>query len=113
MKNFIIYYNAMCSKSRETLKILKDNGVEPYIFEYLKTPLHYDQLRLLCSSLEFKDFVRSDEPIFRKLNLSIDDKEGVMKAMVKAPNLMQRPIVCYREKSVICRPPDKVLELLA
>ena len=112
MNEFIIYHNTRCSKSREALELLKDNGIKPYIFEYLKTPLNYEELKSLSSHFEFKDFVRKSEAVFKELGLSIDDKEGVLKAMVKEPKLMQRPIVYHDGKAVIGRPTNNVFKLL-
>lgn len=112
MKKFLIYHNPRCSKSREVLKIMKDNNVDVCVFEYLKNPLKYEQLKELSSHFSLKDFVRINEPIFKVLGLSIDNKEGVLKAMEAQPKLMQRPIVCYEDRALICRPPEKVLELI-
>jgi arsenate reductase (glutaredoxin) len=106
-----IYHNPRCSKSRETLDILKQQTLDLVIIEYLKEPLSYEQLLALRTHLPLKDFVRSNDPLFKTLTLSLDDEESVLKAMCKAPQLMQRPIVLYQKKAVIGRPPEKVLSL--
>jgi arsenate reductase len=106
-----IYHNPQCSKSRKTLEILQSKGIAPVIIEYLKTPLNLEQLNALRSHFALKDFVRTDEPVFKELRLSLDNETQVLQAILKEPRLMQRPIVTFKEKAVIGRPPEKVLEL--
>ena len=106
-----IYHNPRCSKSRKTLEILKEKHFEPVIIEYLKTPLDLEQLKKLRAHFDLKDFVRTDEPIFNELGLSLDNEEQVLQAMVNEPILMQRPIITFKEKSIIGRPPENVLKL--
>ncbi|KTC94056.1 arsenate reductase (glutaredoxin) [Legionella erythra] len=113
METITIYHNPRCSKSRETLKLLHDKGLKPVIVEYLKQPLSLEQLRALSAHFDLNDFVRSEETIFKEWGLSLNDKEGLLIAMQKAPVLMQRPIVTYRGKATIGRPPEKVLTLFA
>lgn len=113
METITIYHNPRCSKSRETLKLLHDQGFKPLIVEYLKQPLSLEQLRALSDHFDLNDFVRSKETIFKEWGLSLNDKEGLLTAMQKAPILMQRPIVTYRGKAVIGRPPENVLTLFA
>ncbi|WP_058521663.1 arsenate reductase (glutaredoxin) [Legionella tucsonensis] len=111
MKEITIYHNSRCSKSRKTLELLQSKGVEPVIVEYLKTPLSLDQLNNLRAHFALKDFVRTDEPIFKELGLSLDNENQVLQAMLKEPILMQRPIVTYKDKAIIGRPPENVLKL--
>ena len=68
MKEFTIYHNPRCSKSRQTLQILRDRGIEPSIVEYLKTPLQKDELKKISTSLGFrpKEFVRKNESDFKE-----------------------------------------------
>ncbi|VEB38895.1 arsenate reductase (glutaredoxin) [Legionella cherrii] len=112
MQEMTIYHNPRCSKSRQTLALLESKGFKPVIIEYLKTPLILKQLNALKSHFALKDFVRTDEHVFKELGLSLDNETQVLSAMVKEPILMQRPIVTYKNKAVIGRPPEKVLELL-
>ncbi len=112
MKSFTIYHNPRCSKSREALNILKQHHIEPIVIEYLKTPLNIEQLNALRAHFDLKDFVRCDEPIFKERNLSLDNENELLKAMVEEPILMQRPIITYDKKAVIGRPMEKVLELI-
>lgn len=113
MNQFTIYHNPRCSKSRQTLEILENNGIHPTIIEYLKTPLSLEEIQKLRAHFELKDFVRQDEPIFKELNLSLNNETQVLQAMVKEPILIQRPIVTYGDKVVMGRPPEKVLALIS
>ncbi len=107
----IIYHNPRCSKSRETLALLQNRGIDLVVVEYLKNPLDIEQLKALRAHFSFNDFVRTDEPIFKTLGLSMQDEIQILHAMVKDPVLMQRPIVTFNGQARIGRPPEKVLEL--
>ncbi|HHL3492907.1 TPA: arsenate reductase (glutaredoxin) [Legionella pneumophila] len=111
MEKITIYHNPRCSKSRQALEILKNKGFDPIVIEYLKTPLDLEQLKILRNHLALEDLVRTNENAFKELGLSLNNEAQVLDAMVKEPILMQRPIVTFKGKSVIGRPPEKVLEL--
>lgn len=108
-----IYHHPRCSKSRETLALLQEKGLEFTIVDYLKTPLNKDQLKELKAHFALKDFVRINEPVFKELGLSLENEEQILEAMIKEPVLMQRPIVTYKGKAIIGRPPEKLLELFS
>ena len=108
----IIFHNPKCSKSRQTLQILKNYHLNPVIIEYLKAPLTLEKLRELRANFDLKDFVRVNEPVFTQLNLTLENEAQILEMMQKKPILMQRPIVTYNGKSIIARPPEKVLELI-
>jgi len=108
----MIYHNPRCSKSREALEILKENSANITVIEYLKNPLDFDQLKALSSHFSLSDFVRKNEPSFKERGLSLDDKDGILRAMEKEPKIMQRPIVTLDQRAVIARPPERVLELM-
>ena len=116
MKEFTIYHNPRCSKSRQTLQILRDRGVEPSIVEYLKTPLKKDELKKISTSLGFrpKEFVRKNESDFKERNLvnHLEDDDKMIEAMAAYPKIIERPIVVLKDKAVIGRPPDNVLKLI-
>lgn len=112
MQRFKIYHNPRCSKSRQVLEILQRHHINPIIIEYLKLPLNLEQLIELRSHFDLIDFIRTDEPIFKELNLTLEDEEKILEAMLKEPILMQRPIVIYNGRAIIARPPEKVLELI-
>jgi arsenate reductase (glutaredoxin) len=111
MQKITIYHNPQCSKSRKTLEILQSKNLAPIIIEYLKTPLNSEQLNRLRSYFTLNDFVRTNESVFTELRLSLDNETHVLQAMQKEPILMQRPIVTYKDKAMIGRPPEQVLEL--
>ncbi len=111
----IIYHNPRCSKSRQSLALLRENGEEPEVIEYLKTPLDEVALRDLFAKLglEAHEVVRTKEEPYEQLALSPDSsEEEVIAAIVKYPILMERPIVVKGNSAVIGRPPENVHELL-
>ena len=116
MKIITIYHNPRCSKSRQTLQLLRDNGVEPKIIEYLKAPLKKDELKDITNMLGLrpKEFIRKNENDFKDNNLGeiIDDNEKIIEAMVSYPKIIERPIVVVGNVAVIGRPPENVLEIL-
>ena len=116
MREFTIYHNPRCSKSRQTLQILRDRGIEPSIVEYLKTPLQKDELKKISTSLGFrpKEFVRKNESDFKERNLvnHLEDDDKMIEAMAAYPKIIERPIVVLKDKAVIGRPPDNVLKLI-
>ena len=116
MKEFIIYLNPRCSKSRQTLQLLRKEGIEPTIVEYLKTPLAKEQLRNISQLLGLrpKDFVRKIEIDFKDndLSKSLEDDEKILDAMLLYPKIIERPIVISGEEAVIGRPPENVQKLI-
>lgn len=111
MQEITLYHNPRCSKSRKTLELLQSKGFEPTIIEYLKNPLNLEQLKTLRAHFALKDFVRTDEPVFKEKGLSLDNEAEVLQTMVQEPILLQRPIVTFKGKAAIGRPPENVLEL--
>lgn len=112
--SYIIYHNPRCSKSRQTLSILQDSGVEPTIVEYLKVPLRQKEIQKVLSKLGSNpsDILRKKESIVKEIGLDTSDEEAILQAMVDHPILMERPIVVHGQKAVIGRPPENVKELL-
>jgi arsenate reductase len=111
-----IYHNPRCSKSRQTLELLRERGVDPVVIEYLKEPPDASTLRGVVRKLGLapKDLLRRKEPPFAELGLAdkLDDADAVIAAMVAAPVLIERPIVVAGRKARIGRPPEAVLEIL-
>ena len=111
-----IYHNPRCSKSRQTLQILKDNGVEPDVVEYLKTPPDRATLIQILEMLgmEPRDLMRKKEKEYKENNLSDPDlsRDQLIDAMLAYPKLIERPIVIKNGKAAIGRPPEKVLEII-
>ena len=116
MKEFIIYHNPRCSKSRQTLQLLREAGIEPTIVEYLKTPLAKEQLRNISQLLGLrpKDFVRKIEKDFKDNDLSkyLEDDDKLIDAMLLFPKIIERPIVVSGEEAVIGRPPENAQKLI-
>ena len=116
MKEFIIYHNPRCSKSRQTLQLLREAGIEPIIVEYLKTPLAKEQLRNISQLLGLrpKDFVRKTEKDFKDnhLSKSLEDDDKILEAMSLFPKIIERPIVVFGGEAVIGRPPENVQKLI-
>jgi arsenate reductase len=116
MTEITIYHNSRCSKSRQTLQLLRDRGIEPTIVEYLKQPLSAAQIRRLLVMLQMnpRELMRDKEAEYTALNLA-DPKlsEGALtEAMAEHPQLMERPIVVVGERAALGRPPERVLEIL-
>jgi arsenate reductase len=113
-----IYHNARCSKSRETLALLTERGLEPNIVNYLDTPPDAATLRHLIVLLGFDDarqLMRQKEEEYAALGLndSALTQTELIEAMVAHPRLIERPIVVIGERAAIGRPPENVLALLA
>jgi arsenate reductase (glutaredoxin) len=110
-----IYHNPACTKSRETLALIRERGFEPHIVEYLKTPPSEAELSAIVRKLGIKplELVRRNEQVFKDkyAGKTLADKEWI-KAMVANPILMQRPIVMRGEAAAIGRPPQDVEPLL-
>ena len=116
MKEFTIYHNPRCSKSRQTLQILRDRGIEPKIIEYLKTPLQKEELKKISTSLGLrpKDFARKNESDFKEKGLAnhVENDDKMIEAMAAYPKIIERPIVVLKDKAVLGRPPENVLKLI-
>ncbi len=111
-----IYHNPNCSKSRETLNILEQHGISPEIIEYLENPPDKHELKNIIGLMGISpsELLRTTEPVYQEVQLdrdSISDKE-IVAAICKHPSLLQRPIVVMGNRTVIGRPPDRVLELI-
>ena len=116
MNDLTIYHNPRCSKSRQTLQIIKDCGLKPAVVEYLKTPLKRSELENISRLLKKrpKEFIRKNEVDFKENNIKdiIENDSELINKMVKFPKIIERPIIVYRKKAVIGRPPENVFELL-
>ena len=111
-----IYHNPRCSKSRQTLQLLIENGIEPEIIEYLKTPPTKSELDAILKMLAMapRDLMRKQEKEYEIAHL--DDpglsRKDLITAMIKHPILIERPIVVANHKAVIGRPPENVLGII-
>ncbi|MEQ1543583.1 arsenate reductase (glutaredoxin) [Methyloglobulus sp.] len=111
-----IYHNPRCTKSRQTLQLLKDRGIEPEVIEYLKTPPNADELADILDKLgiEPRALMRKQEAEYKANGLddSTLDKLSLINGIVKHPILIERPIVLANGKAAIGRPPENVLGIL-
>ena len=110
-----MYHNPRWGKSRKTLQLLRDNGHEPHIIEYLKNPPNIKELSEICIVLQLSpsDIIRKREKEYKESNISkLYRNEDLLEEIVKHPKLMERPIVIKGEKGIIGRPPENVLKLL-
>jgi arsenate reductase len=116
MSEVVIYHNPKCSKSRETLALLRGRGIEPKVILYLETPPDAGELDRILRLLkvEPKALMRRKEEEYRALG--IDEKtlrrEELVSLMVKHPILIERPIVTKGNRAALGRPPEEVLKIL-
>ena len=110
-----IWHNPRCSKSRQTLQLLRDRGYDPQVVDYQKTPPSTDEILEVLKLLGLKpiELMRTKEAVFKELQLSkSDDDETLVEAMRNYPILIERPIVMNEGKAAIGRPPESVLPIL-
>ncbi|AKN16316.1 arsenate reductase (glutaredoxin) [Mycobacterium haemophilum] len=110
----VIYHNPKCSTSRRTLDLLRDNGFDPSIVEYLKTPPSRDQLVRMVhdAGIDVRTAVRKREPLYAELNLATATDEQLLDAMAQHPILIERPFVVTAKGTRLARPIDAVHEIL-
>ncbi len=116
MTNVTIYHNPRCSKSRATLALLEQQGIQPHIIKYLEDPPSTATLRSVLRMLGLKprELMRTKETEYRSLGLddpALSD-EALIQAMHEHPRLIERPIVVAGDKAAIGRPPENVLNIL-
>ncbi len=115
MSNYTIYHNPRCSKSRNTLAILEENGLAPEVVLYLETPPDARQIKALLAKLGMKAaaLVRRGEDDYKACGLGKESSEAeLIAAMAAYPKLIERPIVVKGKKAVLGRPPENVLDLI-
>ena len=112
-----IYHNPRCSKSRQTLQLLNDKGVETEIIEYLKTPPDFETLEKILQGLKIepRDLMRKGQDEYKALNLENESlsREDLIQAMVDNPILIERPIVMTDKGIAIGRPIENVEKILS
>lgn len=111
-----IYHNPRCSKSRQTLQLLEQQGQSVKVVEYLKTPPSATELQDLLQKLALspRQLLRNKEDEFKAEGLdnpALTDQQ-LIEVMVRVPKLIERPIVVSNGKAVIGRPPEAVLAIL-
>lgn len=112
----LIYHNPRCSKSRQTLELLRERGIEPTVIEYLKSPPTADEIRKILEKLgiEATALIRKNEAPYKALGLDHPDttNDSVIEALALNPVLIERPIVIHGNRAAIGRPPESVLSIL-
>jgi arsenate reductase (glutaredoxin) len=110
----VIYHNPKCSTSRKALELLRDNGIEPKIVQYLKTPPSRDELVTMIrdAGIDVRSAVRKREPLYAELNLADASDEQLLDAMAEHPILIERPFVVTPKGTRLARPVDTVREIL-
>lgn len=108
-----IWHNPRCSKSRQTLELLKTNGIEASVYEYLKTPPNKAQLQQVLTQLglQASQLLRAKEAEAKAQNLAQADEATILQAMLDCPKLIERPIVIHNNRAALGRPPENVLDL--
>ena len=109
-----LWHNPRCSKSRQTLQLLRDKGLEPDIRLYLTDPPSLQELQTLLDQLNLTahDLVRKSEAVFKEQGLKHADDVTLTSAMAEHPILIERPILIAANKAAIGRPPEAVLAIL-
>jgi arsenate reductase len=109
-----IYHNPRCNTSRKTLALLREQGVEPQVVEYLKTPYTASLLRTLLGQLRMpaQALVRKKEAAAAGINPAKLSEDALIAAMAANPIIVERPIVVAGGKAVLGRPPEKALGVL-
>ncbi|MGJ8687826.1 MAG: arsenate reductase (glutaredoxin) [Spongiibacteraceae bacterium] len=116
MSDYTIYHNPRCSKSRQTLQLLADNGIDPDVVLYLETPPTAEELKDLLAKLNIapRQLLRKGEQAYKDLSLADTElsDDVLLDAMCANPKLIERPIVVSGGSAVLGRPPENVLSLI-
>jgi len=109
-----IYHNPRCSTSRKTLELLRDNGIEPKVVEYLKTPPSRAEIATLINDagIDVRTAVRKRESLYSELNLAEASDDELLDAMAANPILIERPFVVTPKGTRLARPIESVHEIL-
>ena len=109
-----IYHNPRCTTSRKTLDLLRDNGIEPNVVQYLKTPPSRAQLVKMIkdAGIDVRTAVRTRESLYAELKLADAGDDELLDAMAEHPILIERPFVVTPKGTRLARPIDAVREIL-
>lgn len=112
----IMYHNPRCTKSRQTLQLLKEHGIEPKVIEYLRTPPSSKALSDILDmlALEPRALMRRKEAVYQEKNLGNPElsRSDLIAAMIEDPILIERPIVVNGNRAAVGRPPENILEII-
>ena len=115
MSKVKIYHNPRCSKSRNAVALLEEQGIEAEVVKYLDTPPTKEELKKILKmlGLSARELMRTKEAIYKELELKdVEEEEALIDAMVANPKLIERPIVIKDGKAAIGRPIENIIELL-
>ena len=115
MANVTIWHNPRCSKSRNAVALLDEQGVEAEVVKYLDTPPTKEEIVdvLKMLGLSARELIRTKEDIYKELGLKdVSDEDALIDAMLKNPKLIERPIVIKDGKAAIGRPIENIIELI-
>ncbi|MDG2461599.1 MAG: arsenate reductase (glutaredoxin) [Luminiphilus sp.] len=110
-----IWHNPRCSKSRLTLSLLEEQGIEPTVRQYLDDAPSTDELRIVINQLDMTpwDLLRRGEKVFKELDLTKESSDAaIISAMTENPILIERPVVIHGNGAALGRPPENILTLL-
>lgn len=110
----VIYHNPKCSTSRKTLELLRDNGIDPKVVQYLKTPPTRAELVTMIgdAGIDVRTAVRKREALYTELGLADASDDELLDAMAEHPILIERPFVVTEKGTRLARPIDAVQEIL-
>ena len=110
-----IYHTPRCSKSRATLALIRDRGIEPDVVLYLENPPGREAIRSFAEKMgcPILEIIRTGDNLYKELDLGTNpDEESLLDALTAHPSLLQRPIVIHNGKAALGRPPENVLSVL-
>jgi arsenate reductase len=109
-----IYHNPRCSSSRGTLELIRESGSEPRIVDYLATPPSREELQAMIegAGLSVRAAIRAREPVYAELELEGAGDDALLDAMLANPILINRPFVVTPKGARLCRPVERVREIL-
>lgn len=117
MSKVTIYHNPRCTKSRQTLQLLEEKGIEAEVVLYLQTPPSRNRIRQILKMLDMqpRDLMRKGEKLYKELKLAEPGLKvaDLVDAMAENPILIERPIVVVGDRAAVGRPPENVLEILS
>jgi arsenate reductase len=114
MRKATIYHKPRCTTSRKTLDLLRENGIEPTVVQYLKTPPTRAELQVMIADagIDVRAAVRKRESLYTELNLADADDDALLDALAEHPVLIERPFVVTDKGTRLARPIDAVREIL-
>lgn len=115
MSETIIYHNPSCSKSRTTLALLRQRGIEPEIIHYLTDVPNQAQLTTIVNcGVPIQELIRTQEELWQTLNINLEtaSQSDLIAVLMEHPSVMQRPVVIHLGQAIIARPPEKILEII-